>query len=142
MVFFKGWLSAYLTRSWMPALYTCSLPSPIMTLSIIEKHKHTVEYIKFYFIILPNWNDRAVDVIRASSIVPCRVSIIQQGSSSSSFLDFGLHRTMTCTFSFIDVLLLEKEAFKEAELLLGVGSSVGVLGGVGIVKSAMLSKKT
>lgn len=49
---------------------------------------------------------------------------------------------MTCTFSFIDVLLLEKEAFKEAELLLGVGSSVGVLGGVGIVKSAMLSKKT
>ena len=57
-------------------------------------------------------------------------------------MDFGLHRTMTCTFSFIDVLLLEKEAFKEAELLLGVGSSVGVLGGVGIVKSAMLSKKT
>lgn len=49
---------------------------------------------------------------------------------------------MTCTFSFIDVLLLEKEVFKEAELLLGVGSSIGVLGGVGIVKSAMLSKKT
>jgi hypothetical protein len=51
---------------------------------------------------------------RANSIEPSSGRINQQGSSStsSSFSDLGLQRTITCTFSRMDV---EKEGLREAE---------------------------
>lgn len=56
---------------------------------------------------------------RANSIDPSSGLINQQGSSSicSSFFDLGLHRTMTCTFSRIEVDFVENEGFNVGLLL-------------------------
>lgn len=55
------------------------------------------------------------DFNRASSIEPSSGLINQQGSSSifNSFSDLGRQRTITCTFSLIEVDFVEKEGFKE-----------------------------
>lgn len=59
------------------------------------------------------------DFKRANSIDPSSGLINQHGSSSNciSFNDRGLQRTMTCTFSRIDVDFVEKEGFKLGLLL-------------------------
>lgn len=77
----------------------------------------------------------------ACSINPSSGLINQQGSSSYSisFLDRGLHRTMTCTFSRIEVDLVENEGRSEAEEedleedVVGLGYEVVLFVGIGML---------
>lgn len=76
----------------------------------------------------------------ACSINPSSGLINQQGSSSysSSFSDRGLQRTMTCTFSRMEVDLVENEGRSEAEEedleedVVGLGYDVAVVLFIGI----------